>query len=410
MQLIAQLKFLPRAMLIAILFALVYLFIKDNGKRTFAKLRELLKNGWIIAFLFYAAYMFTSTIMVRYNRNPTENVFSHLFFVIGDTDYNNEIIKNILFFVPFTFLYILAFKPRNPVRSCLLLSLSTTMFIEFSQLVFSIGEFQIADLIDNLAGGMYGCFLWLAVKKMEQFSPRVFFNALYWKAVNITDFCIDIMLTGCRLEKGIPNNELINGVYPTRYLVINHIFTSMVEILASDSFLDIGCGTGRVMAYLTHKVPQCKLTGVDFNETSIAVAKHWSSKRKNIHIYQEDALRFDYRPYTVLNLLKPFPSQLFQRFVDLIEEQIDHPIKVIYMSDLESGYMLKDRAGWNLITSETIFKLRGFQAFASPQKCSIWVYSPIPMDYEHGSTQVEFTMPIKLTNNKGHYTKKCNFV
>ena len=160
-QLTAQFKYLPRAALITILFMFAYLFIKENGEqRTLQKLRGLLKNKWMMLFLFYSAYMLTSTVLVRYKKRPVNNILENIWFRAGNASYNNEIIKNVLFFIPYTFLFCQAFKPKRPVKSCLILSAATTAFIEFSQLLFWVGEFQISDLLDNFVGGMLGCGVW----------------------------------------------------------------------------------------------------------------------------------------------------------------------------------------------------------------------------------------------------------
>ena len=172
-QLIGQLKYIPRSILIAILFALAFLYIKEHGRETIKGLKDLFNNGWLVAFILYVAYMFTSTILVRYNNNPLIAVFTHLWFEHGEVGYNNEIIKNILFFIPFTFLMLQAFRPKRPVVSSIIVSTCTTFIIETCQLLFWIGQFQFADLVDNFLGGMIGCGIWhMTDKKIVQRAIR----------------------------------------------------------------------------------------------------------------------------------------------------------------------------------------------------------------------------------------------
>ena len=163
-QIIAQLKYIPRALLMTLLLSFVYLFIRDNGKKTVCKLKMLFSEKWVLTFIFYSAYMITSTIFVRYWKAPYLNVFSNLYFKPGDTVNNNEIIKNALFFIPFSFLYLQAFKPRNAIRSSMLVTVCATTFVELSQLVFWCGEFQVADLLNNFIGGILGCIIWKIIQ------------------------------------------------------------------------------------------------------------------------------------------------------------------------------------------------------------------------------------------------------
>ena len=167
-QIVAQFKYIPRSVLMTLLLCFAYLYIKDNRKESFYKVKELFSEKWIMAFLFYSAYMITSTIFVRYRKTPYLNIFSNLYFRPGDAGYNNEIIKNILFFIPFSFLYLQAFKPKHSAKVCILVSLCATAFIEFSQLLFCCGEFQIADLIDNFIGGMLGWLSWDIIQWTRQ--------------------------------------------------------------------------------------------------------------------------------------------------------------------------------------------------------------------------------------------------
>ena len=78
--------------------------------------------------------------------------------------WNNEIIENILLFIPLTLLFLNAFNPEKPWKASLILSACATGFIELSQLLFWLGEFQLADIFHNIIGGLVGCGIWWAGK------------------------------------------------------------------------------------------------------------------------------------------------------------------------------------------------------------------------------------------------------
>ena len=131
----------------------------DNRGRIRARLRELLKRPWLIAFLLFTGYLLTSTLLSRSLTNPYKGVLKNLLPGVNSTD-NREIVENILLFIPYSFLMLQAFKPKKPFRTAAIACAGTTAFIEVSQLLFWLGQFQLADLIYNFLGGMLGWVLW----------------------------------------------------------------------------------------------------------------------------------------------------------------------------------------------------------------------------------------------------------
>ena len=116
-----------------------------------------------VLFLFYASLLLVSTVFSRENINPYQSVFED-FGLRDDVKWNNEIIENILLFIPLTILFLNAFSPEKPWKASLILSACATGFIEFSQLLFWLGEFQLADIFHNIVGGMIGYGIWRAGK------------------------------------------------------------------------------------------------------------------------------------------------------------------------------------------------------------------------------------------------------
>jgi len=72
--------------------------------------------------------------------------------------WNFDAVGNIVMFIPFIFLLLSCFSrisDKNPLIRSLLISFLFSLFIETTQLVISIGTFQIADLVYNtVSGGM----------------------------------------------------------------------------------------------------------------------------------------------------------------------------------------------------------------------------------------------------------------
>ena len=95
-------------------FAIAYLFFKENrGKKSKEKMLSLLKQPRVILFLLYASYLLTATVVGRYYKRPYGLTFSHFGIRIGDPAWNEDIINNIILFIPLTLSYNFAFRPKK---------------------------------------------------------------------------------------------------------------------------------------------------------------------------------------------------------------------------------------------------------------------------------------------------------
>ena len=162
--LLAQAQYIPRALLLTAVLLPACLYIRDHMGSLRASLLPVLKRGWVVLFFLYLSAMLISTIFARPVTNPFQGVLGHFWFWKGYIRWNNEIIENTLFFIPYTFLFLQAAAPKRPVRAAFLLSAATSAAIELIQLVFWLGLFQLSDILYNTLGGMLGCGLWFVLK------------------------------------------------------------------------------------------------------------------------------------------------------------------------------------------------------------------------------------------------------
>lgn len=144
----------------------------------------------------------------------------------------------------------------------------------------------------------------------------------------------------------------------------------------NDSFVDIGCGKGRVIAYLLSRGFQCSITGIEINPEVASVAKDWTAKYNNVEIVEGDAFGLDYNDYNVLFMYRPMETDTFKLFIDLLEMTLTHSIRLYYYVDGQSGYHLNDRPGWTLEKRHNIFFVKGLFIHREPQRYSVWTYSP----------------------------------
>lgn len=189
----------------------------------------------------------------------------------------------------------------------------------------------------------------------------------------------DKKICGCSLVKYVPSlyRETMGatGSHSTCYWALDKIFEGET-FSEKDAFIDVGCGKGRVLAYMISKEYPCSLTGIELNEDVAAYAKQWSDRYKNITIINGNAFELDYNQYTVLFMGRPFETEMFHKFIDQLEEKLTHNIKLFYWCDTQSGDYLENRKGWVRKRREMICKSHGLYMYTTPQGFSLWEYTP----------------------------------
>lgn len=149
-----------------------------------------------------------------------------------------------------------------------------------------------------------------------------------------------------------------------------------LKLTREDSFIDIGCGKGRAIAYLVDRGCPCSITGIEINPEVASVAARWTKRYPNVEIIEGDAFGLDYNDYTVLFMYRPMERDVFICFVSLLEITLTHSVRLYYYVDGQSGYYLNDRHGWHLIERRDIQYVRGRCIHLEPQRYSVWEYTP----------------------------------
>lgn len=160
------------ALVIALLFMFAYIIFIENGvKSTLKKYIGLFKRDRSFRRVFLLA-LYTSMILCRTvlcRTYWTPNAFANLIGTWGlYTDEGKLYIENIdnfILFLPFTYLVLWCFRDRLfsqivTFKKSLVIGTKYafifSLVIEFSQLFFKLGEFQLSDLFYNTLGGFIG--------------------------------------------------------------------------------------------------------------------------------------------------------------------------------------------------------------------------------------------------------------
>lgn len=198
--------------------------------------------------------------------------------------------------------------------------------------------------------------------------------------LNFYDAIQDKKICGCSLVKYVPSlfreSKGATGSQSTRYFVLDEIFKDE-QFSINDNFIDIGCGKGRIIAYLLKNNFPGKLNGIELNDDVASFTKKWTNKYKNVSIINGDAFDHDFNSYNIFFLGRPFETEFFKKFIEKLEQELTHPVKVFYWWDQQSGNFLNYRDGWKIHNRKWIFNIHGFYISNFPQRYSVWTYTPV---------------------------------
>ena len=215
-------------------------------------------------------------------------------------------------------------------------------------------------------------------KFYKSFSGRVYRRVT--KAIaSAYDAVLDYKICKKSLVKYVPSpyreSRGSTGSQSTRYWFLDDMFSG-AEFSEQDRFIDIGCGKGRVLAYMIKLGFKGEINGVELNGEVAQFTAEWAKRYKNVNVISGDAFELNYNNYDVFFLGRPFLPDMFKRFVEKFETEIDHPVKLYYWVDQQSGDYLDDRAGWTLERRKKVFMHGPLCLAPCPQRYSIWTYNP----------------------------------
>ena len=196
----------------------------------------------------------------------------------------------------------------------------------------------------------------------------------------------DRKICKCDLTEYVPSlyreSKGATGSQQTHYRILDEIFKEL-SFAESDSFIDVGCGKGRILAYMLSQKFKGKLTGIELNEDVASIAQKWSRPYDNVTVIAGDAFALDLTQYNVFFLGRPFEKKTFVAFLKKFENEIREKVTFIYWWDQQSGHFLQNRPGWTVRRSGAVHKLKvwkwlpfSFKTAETPQQYTIWEFDP----------------------------------
>jgi len=194
---------------------------------------------------------------------------------------------------------------------------------------------------------------------------------------------LDRTVCGFSLAEERETRYAIQGAHdvsPTFYFVLDELL-GQLSFDEHSHLLDVGCSTGRVLAYFVRRGLPGKATGVELDTELADVAARWTAHYDNLDIIAGSVLDIDLDAFTHIYMFNPFSPWVLQKFIAALEAQLTHPLTLVHMSDNGDTWQYVGRSGWTELSSGEIqdyINARGFpvRAYDNPQHYSIWRYEP----------------------------------
>ena len=166
---------------------------------------------------------------------------------------------------------------------------------------------------------------------------------------------------------------------PTHYIVLDVLFKHF-RFGPRSHLLDVGCGTGRVLAYFLKQGFPGRVTGIELDPELADIAKRWSSRHPAVRVLQGNVLDIDLGKYTDFYLFNPFDPGILQQFISAVETQVPKPCTVVHMSDNDDTWWYTNREGWTEIASGKISSFRNERGclvdlYEIPQHYTVWRFA-----------------------------------
>lgn len=170
------------SLIMAVLFLFFYMYAREEGVKTLMirwikewKGSSRFRKLFLLSF--YVALLLFRTLL---NRDMWKNPVSDVIGIWGlhneNGELTTEVIENLLLFVPVTILLFWSFREKflgkkvrffQTVWQSVKITFLFSLGIEFSQLLFRLGTFQLSDLFYNTAGGLAGGLIYWVVYRIK---------------------------------------------------------------------------------------------------------------------------------------------------------------------------------------------------------------------------------------------------
>lgn len=172
------------SLIFAVLMGCLFWNIQKNGIRNviISYLTEMRHNRRLIyqlLFFLYVYFIFDRTLLSRHFgwSSGLGNIMGGWTLLDPETGkVTFEAVENFAFFVPYIILFFLSFntgkRGMEILKKSFFAGTLTSIFIEMGQMIFKVGEFQISDLVYNIAGAVMGGTIYVLGMKINKLKRK----------------------------------------------------------------------------------------------------------------------------------------------------------------------------------------------------------------------------------------------
>lgn len=194
---------------------------------------------------------------------------------------------------------------------------------------------------------------------------------------------IDTAICGFPLDEQLETRLAAQGAHdptPTFYFILQELFRHYA-FDEHTHLLDVGCGTGRVLAHFVRERLAGRATGIELDAQLAQRAAIWTRHYPQIDVLQGNVLDLDLNEFTDFYLFNPFDQGILQRFIEQLESQLAHPSTIVHMSDNGDTWHYVGRPGWTELASgsfQYFRNARGYhvKVYDHPQHYTAWRFDP----------------------------------
>lgn len=167
---------------------------------------------------------------------------------------------------------------------------------------------------------------------------------------------------------------------PTPYFVLEELFAHF-ELGEASHLLDVGCGTGRVLAHFVRAGCPGRATGIELDPELAGIARTWTATYPRLDVIEGSVLDADLSAFTDFYLYNPFDQGILQQFIQLLEIQATRVVTLVHMSDNGDSWCYAGRPGWTELASGSFSAYqnghgRRIEVYDWPQHYTVWHHDP----------------------------------
>lgn len=177
---------------------------------------------------------------------------------------------------------------------------------------------------------------------------------LYFAKNWLLTVLLDLRIAGRRLDAVMfndnPDNYPVQSIsYPYLRLLPNHL-----RLRPTDTCVDIGCGFGRLIGYLSLNTDAKRFIGIELNPFAASIAKEVEKRCDSVEIVQGDAVALLPAEATVLLLFNPFGAEVLDAFLTCAENRCEPGTRLFYLHP-EHRSVFDDHSGsWTLLNESIV--------------------------------------------------------